>query len=192
MTSFGSVTRWLRQLQDGDRAAVQKLWEGYFARLVGLARDKLRQRGLRVAVADEEDVALSAFDSFCRGAEQGRFPRLDDRDDLWQLLVVIASRKVSDLAQYEEREKRDRHRTRPLDSDDVRDLLGGEPDPAVAAEVAEEYQRLLSRLDDRERKVAELKMAGHTNDEIARKLGCSLSAVELRLRIIRKCLEQQG
>ena len=35
-------------------------------------------------LADEEDVALSAFDSFCRGAEQGRFPRLDDRDDLWQ------------------------------------------------------------------------------------------------------------
>ena len=43
--------------------------------------------------ADEEDVALSAFDSFCRGAEQGRFPQLDGRDDLWHLLVVITVRK---------------------------------------------------------------------------------------------------
>src|SRR5262249_15219134 len=32
--------------------------------------------------ADQEDVALSAFDSFYRAAEQGRFPRLHDRDDL--------------------------------------------------------------------------------------------------------------
>ena len=130
MTSFGSVTRWLSQLKDGNCAAVQKLWEVYFARLVGLARDKLRQRGLRVAVANEEDVALSAFDSFCRGAEQGRFPRLDDRDDLWQLLVLIASRKVSDLAEYEERDKRDRRRTRSLDSDDeVRRLFSGSRPP---------------------------------------------------------------
>ena len=35
-------------------------------------------------------------------------------------------------------------------------------------------------------------MEGHTNDEIARELDCSLSAVELRLRIIRKCLKQHG
>ena len=54
----------------------------------------------RVA-ADEEDVALSAFDSFCRGAQRGRFPQLDDRDNLWRLLVVITSRKAVDLAQHE-------------------------------------------------------------------------------------------
>src|SRR5262249_36398416 len=56
--------------------------------------------------ADEEDVALSALASFCRGAEQGRFPRLEDRDDLWALLVVIAARKAVDLRQREGRQKR--------------------------------------------------------------------------------------
>jgi DNA-directed RNA polymerase specialized sigma24 family protein len=194
MTSFGSVTRWLGPLKEGDRAAAQKLWEGYFARLVGLARAKLYQRRMHGGIADEEDVALSAFDSFCRGAEQGRFPRLDDRNDLWQLLVLIARRKVSDLVEYEERDKRDRRRTCSLDSDDdVRQLLSGEPDPAVAAEVAEQYRRLLDGLEDDElREIAELKMEGHTNEEIAAKLPCALSTVERRLRLIRKCLEEQG
>jgi len=35
-------------------------------------------------------VALSAFDSFCRAVDQGRFPRLNDRHDLWQILMLIA------------------------------------------------------------------------------------------------------
>jgi DNA-directed RNA polymerase specialized sigma24 family protein len=67
MASGGSVTRWLQQLQAGDPAAVQRLWERYYPRLVGLARKKLRDAPRRLA--DEEDVALSAFHSFCRSAK---------------------------------------------------------------------------------------------------------------------------
>ena len=49
----------------------------------GEARPATASRDLP-APADEEDVALSAFDSLCRGAVEGRFPRLDDRNDLWR------------------------------------------------------------------------------------------------------------
>ena len=87
MPSDESVSEWLGQLRDGDPAAAQKLWQRYFLRLVGLARTKLQ--GTPRRAADEEDVALSAFDSFCRGAEQGRFPQLSDRDNLWDLLVLL-------------------------------------------------------------------------------------------------------
>src|SRR5207244_3139579 len=83
MSSASSVSRWVVQLQAGDHRAAQKLWERYFLRLVGLARKKLRATPRRAA--DEEDVALSAFDSFCRGAKLGRFPLLSDRGDLWHL-----------------------------------------------------------------------------------------------------------
>jgi hypothetical protein len=82
MMSEGSITHWIGALKQGDPAAAQRLWNVYFYRLVVLARARLRDVPRRAA--DEEDVALSAFDSFCRGAERGRFAQLDDRDDLWQ------------------------------------------------------------------------------------------------------------
>jgi hypothetical protein len=102
--SEGCVTRWVRELQAGDRDAAQKLWEGYFHRLVGLARTKLRGQACRAA--DEEDVALSAFDSFCRGAARGQFPRLDDSKNLWRLLVTLTERKVRRLLRDARLQKR--------------------------------------------------------------------------------------
>src|SRR4051812_37747280 len=100
-----SVTRWLAGLQQGEPdEPAQRLWGRYFDRLVHLARARLRAapRG----PADEEDVALSAFDSFCRGAAEGRFPRLGGRDDLWRLLVSITTRKAQAAARRERRLKR--------------------------------------------------------------------------------------
>jgi hypothetical protein len=64
----GSVPTLIAHLQAGDHEAAQPLWERYYPRLVGLARERLR--GTQRRIADEEDVALSAFDSFCRGVEQ--------------------------------------------------------------------------------------------------------------------------
>jgi hypothetical protein len=65
MAISGSITAWIQQLKEGDRGAMQHLWERYFERLVTLARDKLQ--GLPCHMVDEEDVALSALKSFCRG-----------------------------------------------------------------------------------------------------------------------------
>src|SRR5689334_12616311 len=90
----GSITRWIAELKAGQDAAVQPLWERYFSRMVELARVRLRSSRHKDAGSDEEDAALSAFDSLCAGLARGRFPRLADRDDLWRLLVVITSRKV--------------------------------------------------------------------------------------------------
>src|SRR6516162_9019358 len=104
MSSHGSVTAWFDQLCAGGRDAAQPLCQEFYKRMVALARRKLR--GAPRGMADEENVALSAFKSFCRGAEQGRFPQLSDRYDLWRLLVVITVRKAVDLRTYENRQKR--------------------------------------------------------------------------------------
>src|SRR4051794_16213307 len=100
----GSITRCIGLLKQGDRDAAQALWQRYIHRLVALARARLR--GIPRRAADEEDIALSAFDSFCRRAERGQFARLEDRDDLWQLLVVITERKAIDLMRREGRQSR--------------------------------------------------------------------------------------
>jgi DNA-directed RNA polymerase specialized sigma24 family protein len=195
MSSAGSVTHWLARLQAGDREAARQLWEPYFRRLVRLARDRLR--GAPRGAADEEDVALSAFDSFCRAAEQGRFPRLHDRDDLWRLLVVITTRKALHLAQRERRHKRGGGAV--LDEAALARQTGSapegagldavpalEPTPEFAALVAEECRRLLGALGDPELEaVALLKMEGYTTEEVAAKVGYVPRTIERKLRLIR-------
>src|SRR6516165_5880845 len=104
MDTGAAVTAWLRRLNDGDAAGVQPLWEHYFERLVRLARKKLA--GVPRRIADEEDVALSAFDSFCAGVKRGRFPRLDGRNNLWAILITITQQKAGKLVQYQNRRKR--------------------------------------------------------------------------------------
>ncbi len=189
MPPQGSVTQWLGQAQAGDLAAAQQLWQRYFGRLVGLARVKLR--GAPRGMADEEDVALSAFDSFYRGVEQGRFLQVHDRDNLWSLLVVITARKAWKLKQDAGRQKRGGVRaaeqaSSKQDNVELAELIGREPSPQFAAQVAEECRRLLDLLaDDLSRSIALAKMEGYTNDEIARKLDCALRTVERKLGLIR-------
>src|SRR5215813_14084043 len=99
MSSEGSVTRWVTALKGGDLAAAQPLWERYHRRLVSLARQRLQCARRRQA--DEEDVVQSAFHSFFQGVARGRFPQLQDRDNLWRLLVVITARKALDQLAHE-------------------------------------------------------------------------------------------
>src|SRR5215831_3959194 len=101
MSSSPSVTTWIGNVKAGDRVAAQKLWERYCARLIGLARAKLPPGRRRAD--DEEDIALSAMDSFLRAAERGRFPNLHSRDNLWALLVTITLRKAWKVARRERR-----------------------------------------------------------------------------------------
>jgi RNA polymerase sigma factor (sigma-70 family) len=194
MSSGGSVTRWVAALKAGEAAAAQPLWERYHRRLVALARRKLQASRRRAA--DEEDVVQSAFHSFFRGVARGRFPQLNDRDNLWRLLVVITARKALDQIARENARRRGgcasqgELRMSPggpgWDEAAVEQVVGDEPTPEFAAQVAEEYRRLLDRLGDETlRQVAVWKMEGYTNDEIAGRLDCSRRTVTLKLAAIR-------
>ena len=78
----------------------------------------------------------------------------------------------------------------PDDEDDiVARAIGSEPTPEFAATVADEYRRLLERLDDDAlRQVAVLRMEGNTSDEIAGRLGCARRTVARQLALIRRIL----
>jgi DNA-directed RNA polymerase specialized sigma24 family protein len=190
----GSVTIWIDALRAGDHEAARRLWQRYFESLVRLARSRLQSTARRAA--DEEDVALSAFDSFYAGTAQGRFPDLADRHDLWRLLVTIAARKASDQNRWESQQKRGGGRVlREADlmagpepeTGGLSQVVGAEPSPEFAAMVAEECARRLEGLpDDSLRQVALLKMEGYRNEEIAARLGCGLRTVARRLEVIRK------
>lgn len=188
MQSDGSITVYLRKLREGDREAARVLWDRYFRRLVGLARDRLR--GFADGHDAAEDVALSAFDSVYRRAELGQYEQLDDRGNLWSLLFVVTVRKAIDHARREVRRPDTPGRIlglTDLDENDVAGVLGTEPTPELAAQVADECRRLLDLLrDDSLRSVALLKMEGYTNREIAGQLGVVEETIERKLKRIRK------
>lgn len=187
MTPRGSVTLWLDKLQQGDGEAANRLWGRYFRRLVGLARVALQ--GAPSGQAVEENVALSAFDSFCRGAAEGRFPDLRDRSGLWRLLVILTVRKASRLRRGGDPldENAVAGETRLPTSDDFEWAGTQEPTPEFAAQVAKECERLLHLLGDNTlRSIAVWKLDSVSNQEIADKLGCCLSTVERKVQIIRR------
>ena len=159
-----SITRCIDMLKRGDRAAAEALWDSYMHRLVALARARLG--GMPRRAADEEDVALSAFDSFYRRAECGQFARLTDRDDLWQILVVITERKAIDLMRREGRKSRGAGRVvafSDIENPVPTDIVGSGANSGVLTQVIDEFRELLGRLgDDSLRSVALAKMEGYT------------------------------
>lgn len=191
MTGPGSVTVWLDHLKAGRNRdeVVGQLWERYFTQLVEHARRHLRSG--RAAV-DGEDVALSAFDGFIRAVRAGTFPKLGDRGDLWQVLLMLTANKARNAVRDENRLKRGgafvAHEIATADS-----VPGGVPvaspdaDPAEAAVLAEGAERLLAALGNAElRRVAELALAGHTNADIAAAIGKAVASVERKLKRIRE------
>lgn len=182
-----SVTQVFQLLKAGDEEAANRLWRECFPRLVQHARKKLD--GIPRAMADEEDVALSALKSFCKAMGLGRFPDLRDRDDLWRLLFRMTERKAIDLMRYQGRRP-----ARHVLSDDSDERPGNElinysaamSEEQFAAELSEELEERLSLLEPEFREYAVAKLEGYTNLEIAKMFDVAERTVERRLYLIRR------
>lgn len=193
-----SVTNWLGALQGGNSEAEQRLWDRYFEQMVRIAQAKLSPAA-RGAV-DGEDVALSAFHSLFKGIDQGKFPQLRDRNDLWRILVTITVRKSWKQTRNQSRMKRGGGRVRAeadLSPDDemrmLDQLIGSAPTPESVALVEEEFQRLIAMLKDPMlEQLALLKLAGHSNEEISQELKCVERTIERKLGRIRRIWSDEG
>jgi DNA-directed RNA polymerase specialized sigma24 family protein len=194
------ITFWIEEIKRGNPAAAEVIWERYFPQLVRIAREKLR--GVPGRMADEEDVALSALDSFCRAAEQGCFPDLADRHGLWRLLFRQTARKAVDLARHERREIRGGGRvrgeatlngSRPESGEQgLARVAGDAVSPEFAVMMADQCRRLLGRLDPHLQTIALAKMEGYGNDEIALRTQRSLRTVERRVQLIRRIWQEEA
>jgi DNA-directed RNA polymerase specialized sigma24 family protein len=203
----GSITRWLQGLKAGRPDAVEAIWRRYYVRVLAVARQRLRQ-GPRQAVEDGEDVALSALNGLADVAAQGRFERLDDRFDLWQILAAIAVKKVLQRRRWYNRWKRSgrpnsgdkaasperpRHETALQEGALLARAVSKEPAPESAAILREQIEHLLDALPDPTlRQIAEWRMQGATNTEIARRLGRAVRTVERKVELIRLVWEKTG
>jgi RNA polymerase sigma factor (sigma-70 family) len=173
-----SITRLIRDLQEGRPSAIASLLGVYFERLVQLARKRLQD--LPAVAAYDEDVALRSFYSVCQRLRDPARPlQLDRRDDLWRLLATRTVSRAIDLIR--------RHRPGEVAGvHDVEQLLTREPTPEEAAEMADECRRLLNLLDEPElRQIALWKVQGYTHEEIATQLDCVPRTIERKVRRIR-------
>lgn len=188
-----AITEWLRGLRYGEAEAAQKLWQHYAQSLEVLARSRLGN--FSRTVVDEEDIAQSVFSSICRGAAAGRFDNVNNRDELWWLLLAITKHKAVNFIRRETRQIRGEGRVRceaQMGGENgskafrLDELVGRDPAPDFVAMLDEEYQGLLAELgDDRLRQIAGLRIEGYEVSEIADKLGVSLRTVERKLNLIR-------
>lgn len=188
MNDTGSVSQLLLDLKNGDHDAAQALWNRTVERIAAAARKRLAALGVRGL--DEDDVAVDVFASLCLGAGQGRFPRLDDRNDLWQVLMMLTRQKVVDQRRRQQPEwtesalPRGGHDQSEVQGIDL--VQGDEPHPDVVAAAVEELENLLSSLDQERRAISVLKLDGYSHSEIAERLGISLRSVERKVALIKK------
>ena len=196
MNNDHSVSKWILEAQRGDSRAQAALWDRYYQALVRLARNKLQ--GMGHVPNEAEDVALDAFHSFYKAAERGRFPDLADRDELWRLLFRMTARKAVDLVRHENRKRRGGGNVRgesaiaPAGEDNellgLTNVIGEEPTPEFAILMAERCEELLKHLASQHEQlpsIAQDKLAGYTNQEIAERQNCGVRTVERRLSIIK-------
>jgi len=192
-----SITTWLKQVKAGDSAAAQRLWERYLSQLARVAQSRLA--GSPQQVADAEDVVVVAFEKFLRYTRAGRFPRLDDRFDLWQVLLLVTDQVAIDQRRTFSAAKRGGFVTRSLTGFGGRSDESGsqwqpaapEPTPEFVVAATEQCRKLLGLLGEDELRVAQGKMNGLTNEEIAKQEQLSLRSVERKLAIIRRTWSQE-
>lgn len=190
----------LDRVRDGDDQAIARLWDDYYHQLVRIAAKRLPTNFRRTG--DEEDVALSAFNSFIAGIRGDHFPDLSGRDNLWGLLITLTGRKVHAHLRHQTRQKRGGGAVRGesvfLDKagDPKAGGIGGVTGDAQAAdihaELSEACDELLNQLeDDQLKQIAVMRMDGYLVDEIASRLKLSKRAVERRLQLIRRIWTEQ-
>ena len=189
------VSHWIDLVKTGDSNAARQIWQHYFDRLVRSVRGRLF--GQNRAVSDEEDIVLSVFDSFYHAAENGRFPDLSDRDDLWKLLLRMSARKVIDKRRKDQRQRRGggiaiHSLDQSADGENVIEAIGDEPSPEMVLMMEESVAEFFSHLGVGQlRDLAGAKLEGYSNAELAQRFDCSERTIERRLHLIREKCQQE-
>lgn len=186
------ITHWLSELTNNDEAAQQKVWTLYAEHLARRARQQLNASKRRVE--DEEDVATKVLNSLFTRMADGRMIPPENRHQLWALLMKMADMKSAEQLRNELADKRGGGNVRgesvfdsdltekgldnaaPLSSHQIENAF----DEAIA------LTNMMESLDDPElQRVAWLRIANHTIEEISENTGFSASTIRRRLDEIR-------
>ncbi len=193
----GSVTFYMKQLREGNREGADELWQRFYSRLVRLAHNRMNSKFRRVT--SEEDVAAIAIAECFKSLEEGRFPELEGRDDLWNRLAQITERRALNEIRRQSTQKAGGGNVVGesvfLKADEkfpqgIDGIAGKEPTPEYIDQLGITVNEMLTGLNEQLREIAILKMQGYTNREISKQIQISIATVERKLAILREKLSQ--
>lgn len=184
------ITELFRRVTQGrDDDAAEALWNIYFERLRAVSRGRLRH--VTGNIGDDEDVALSAMNSFFVAAENGRLDQISSRHELWKLLLTIAVRKVHRQAESAAALKRggngqaetatpaDEQPTQRIPVEQIEDRR------VVDTLLIECRERIVALPETLLQKIAAARLEGYSVQEIAAHHDLAVSTIERKLSRIR-------
>lgn len=175
----GSVTELFYLMRSGVESAAIDLVKRYLPKL----RSRFGSLTRKLRLHDVEDVAINAFYEFCRAVENSRLDEISDRTQLWQVLSIIAARKANDYWKAENAQKRGGQvQTISLQASQI-DVEALDQTPGLHIDVLQQIDDFLDTIANTDiRKVAELKLSGLTNLEIAQQMGVTRRTVQNLIR----------
>lgn len=176
----------MRQVEVGDTAAEQRLWDEFYDRLLRHVEGRIRCRGVPTGLVDEEAITASAMESVFKCAKQGRLQNLQDWSELSQLLFAMTNRKFVDHWRHAKSQRA--YPSLPILALPTNGFELPENKLATCSIAFEEQlSRLMNLLDDPlDRQIAVLKLSEYTLDEISDRVKRSVATVNRKWRHIRR------
>ena len=157
----------VRRLRSGDPQAAADLVREFEPVIRVEVRRRLNDPYLN-RVFDSGDICQSVLASFFLRAAAGQY-ELSSAEDLLKLLLAMARKKLASQARKQRTKARDNRRL--VQEPGILDSLTDGPGPDRLAAGKELLSQFRALLTDEERKLADLRVGGHTWPEIAASLG---------------------
>jgi RNA polymerase sigma factor (sigma-70 family) len=137
-----------------------------------------------------ESVMLLVLESALGGIAAGRYSA-DKSGSLWGLMRKIADNKIRNKWEHLTAQKRDIRRSPQPDRDDqMPEAAYHGPLPDEAAILAEELDRIRSRLKPADFEILQLQLEGLSNPEIAERLGCARQTIRYKAKRIEESIRR--
>lgn len=185
--------RLLKDFEQGDDEAAEKIFARYVERLVGLAHGRMSEKlGRRL---DPEDVVQSVYRSFFCRARDGHYI-IERSGDLWALLASMTVHKVAGAAQHHTQQKRSMNKDAGVNDWSVyatrfAPRFAAEPTEEDLVAVYEELESVMRDLTEPQRKILERRLQGATRQSIAEELEISERTVRRFLEKIKSTFENR-
>ncbi|MEL6104463.1 MAG: sigma-70 family RNA polymerase sigma factor [Planctomycetota bacterium] len=171
----------LQMLVAGEHQCSTEVVVTFSDRLLRLASSRMPER--MQARVDPADVVQSAFRSFFT---KHRRDGLDfaETEDVWRLLAAITFHKVQHAIRYHSRKVRDVRRD-VIGHEQIQATESGSPTASSLSIMEDTLRAILRELPATHQQVLQLRLEGHSIDEIATKLDVSTRTVNRGLKLAR-------